>query len=207
MSDVFAFIDETGVLGPGSQRFYGLGLLKLEDTAPLTEAVHRTYQRVRGRLGRTSVGFELKFNTSRPAPSGSRASARSMRRWRHRWRRRANASAPDPADPYPASRGTSNGRMIVDWRAPSLWACHGLAILELDFRPQLGIREMVSPYILDEVDLVSEHAAPLFTPTCARVLQVANDTDDPDPPAELVAYHPHSGSCRSESSETTTATS
>ena len=63
MSNVFAFIDETGVLGPGSQRFYGLGLLKLEDTAPLTEAVHRTYQRVRGRLGRTSAGFELKFNT------------------------------------------------------------------------------------------------------------------------------------------------
>ena len=63
MSNVFAFIDETGVLGPSSQRFYGLGLLKLEDTAPLTEAVHRTYQRVRGRLGRTSVGFEFKFNT------------------------------------------------------------------------------------------------------------------------------------------------
>jgi hypothetical protein len=63
MSNVFAFIDETGVLGPGSQRFYGLGLLKLDDTAPLTEAVQRTYQRVRGRLGRTSVGFEFKFNT------------------------------------------------------------------------------------------------------------------------------------------------
>ena len=64
MSKVFAFIDETEVLGPSSQRFYGLGILKLEDTAPLTEAVHRTYQRVRGRLGRISAGFELKKPTS-----------------------------------------------------------------------------------------------------------------------------------------------
>jgi len=63
LSNVFAFIDETEVLGPSSQRFYGLGTLKLEDTAPLTEAVHRTCQRVRGRLGRTSAGFELKLNT------------------------------------------------------------------------------------------------------------------------------------------------
>jgi len=63
MSKVVAFIDETGVLGPSSQRFYGLGLMKLEDAAPLTEAVHRTYQRVRGRLGKASVGFEFKFNT------------------------------------------------------------------------------------------------------------------------------------------------
>ena len=36
----FVFIDESGVLGTGAQRFFGLGLLKAQDTAPLTEAVH-----------------------------------------------------------------------------------------------------------------------------------------------------------------------
>ena len=62
--DAFAFIDESGVLGAGAQRFFGLGLLKLWDTVPLTEAVHLEYQRVRGSLqGAASAGFEFKFNT------------------------------------------------------------------------------------------------------------------------------------------------
>ena len=62
-----AFIDEAGVLGPGSQRYFSLGLLKLQDTAALTEAVHLKYQRVRGRLGAASAGFEFKFNTVKDA--------------------------------------------------------------------------------------------------------------------------------------------
>ena len=41
----FVFIDESGVLGTGAQRFFGLGLLKAQDTAPLTEAVHLSPRR------------------------------------------------------------------------------------------------------------------------------------------------------------------
>ena len=64
----FVFIDESGVLGTGAQRFFGLGLLKLQDKAPLTEAVHTEYQRVRGALpGPASCGFEFKFNTVKNA--------------------------------------------------------------------------------------------------------------------------------------------
>jgi hypothetical protein len=58
--EFFVFIDETGVLSKANQRFFGLGLMKLNDTAPLTELVHAIFQRVQG-SARLGSDFEFKF--------------------------------------------------------------------------------------------------------------------------------------------------
>ncbi len=54
----FAFVDESGVLPGSRQRFFALGLLKLEDTSALTERVHAIAQRAAGRLTKLTRRFE-----------------------------------------------------------------------------------------------------------------------------------------------------
>lgn len=53
-------MDESGILGGESQRFFALGLLKLEDTAALGEAGHRVLDRAKSGTGLQD--FEFKFN-------------------------------------------------------------------------------------------------------------------------------------------------
>ncbi len=58
----FVFVDESGTLQGRSQRFFALGLLKLKDTAGMTEIVHSIFQRAVGDLRELSGGFEFKFS-------------------------------------------------------------------------------------------------------------------------------------------------
>lgn len=60
MKNYFGFIDETGVLYKDpKQRFFGLGFLKLENTAPYFELLHKELSKAKGRINER---FEFKFN-------------------------------------------------------------------------------------------------------------------------------------------------
>lgn len=64
MANLIGFIDETGVLqkDPG-QRFFGLGLLKLEQTAPLYEELCHLKNKILAELTHLHKPFEFKFNS------------------------------------------------------------------------------------------------------------------------------------------------
>jgi len=63
MSNYFGFIDETGVLPKNSrQRFFALGLLKVQDTAELYQKVFILKDQVRYEL-KYNKEFEFKFNS------------------------------------------------------------------------------------------------------------------------------------------------
>src|SRR5437016_2842569 len=63
MANLIGFIDETGVLQKDpNQRFFGLGLLKLEQTAPLYEELVNLKNRILAELTRLQKPFEFKFN-------------------------------------------------------------------------------------------------------------------------------------------------
>jgi Protein of unknown function (DUF3800) len=60
MKNQWVFMDETGVLANDpQQRFFALGMLKLEQTATLYEQVHLLLQRIYSKIG---TPFEFKFN-------------------------------------------------------------------------------------------------------------------------------------------------
>ncbi len=63
MANLIGFIDETGVLQKDpNQRFFGLGLLRLESTAPLYEESCRLKNKILSKLTRLQNPFEFKFN-------------------------------------------------------------------------------------------------------------------------------------------------
>lgn len=63
MKKYFGFLDDTGVLEHDpSQRFFGLGLLKLEETAPFYQEVTTLKDRVVSFLPNLKKPFEFKFN-------------------------------------------------------------------------------------------------------------------------------------------------
>ena len=63
MKKYLGFIDDTGVLSNDpNQRFFGLGLLKLENTAPFYEEMVRLKDRVVSLLPKLGKPFEFKFN-------------------------------------------------------------------------------------------------------------------------------------------------
>lgn len=63
MSNLIGFIDETGVLQKDpTQRFFGLGLLRLEQTAPLYERLTLLKSNVVSGLTKLQRPFEFKFN-------------------------------------------------------------------------------------------------------------------------------------------------
>ncbi len=62
MANYFGFIDETGVLyNDPEQRFFGIGLLKCEDTSALYEELRILKNRVESRLNKGN--FEFKFSS------------------------------------------------------------------------------------------------------------------------------------------------
>jgi len=63
MVKYLGFIDDTGVLEKDpNQRFFGLGLLKLEETAPFYQEVTTLKDRVVSFLPNLRKPFEFKFN-------------------------------------------------------------------------------------------------------------------------------------------------
>ena len=63
MKKYFGFLDDTGVLEHDhNQRFFGLGLLKLEETAPFYQEVATLKDRVVSFLPNLKKPFEFKFN-------------------------------------------------------------------------------------------------------------------------------------------------
>lgn len=63
MTKYFGFIDETGVLQKDpNQRFFGLGLLKLAQTATLYDQLVRLKNQILADLTRLEKPFEFKFN-------------------------------------------------------------------------------------------------------------------------------------------------
>lgn len=63
MANYLGFIDDTGVLAHDpNQRFFGLGFLKLEDTAPFYQEMVLLKDRVLSALPRLQKPFEFKFN-------------------------------------------------------------------------------------------------------------------------------------------------
>ena len=62
-ANYLGFIDDTGVLTHDpNQRFFGLGLLKIEDTAPFYQEMVRLKDRILSALPRLRKPFEFKFN-------------------------------------------------------------------------------------------------------------------------------------------------
>src|SRR3989338_13251 len=62
MANYFGFIDETGVLhSDAEQRFFGIGLLKCEDTSALYEELRILKNRVESKLKKGN--FEFKFSS------------------------------------------------------------------------------------------------------------------------------------------------
>jgi len=63
MTNLFGFIDETGVLSKDpNQRFYALGLLKIAETAPLYCELVLLRNRILSVMTRLEKPFEFKFN-------------------------------------------------------------------------------------------------------------------------------------------------
>lgn len=63
MTNYLGFIDDTGVLTHDpNQRFFGLGFIKLEDTAPFYQEMVRLKDRVLSALPKLRKPFEFKFN-------------------------------------------------------------------------------------------------------------------------------------------------
>ena len=75
----FVFIDESGVFGAGAQFFFGLGLLKAQDTAPLTEAVHLSPRRSAAE-GAILRGEEVDVQDAVRAAAARRSSAAGIER-------------------------------------------------------------------------------------------------------------------------------
>lgn len=63
MKNFFGFIDESGVLADVSQRFFGVGFLKIENTEPFYEELVKEKSKVISGLSRLKKPFEYKFNT------------------------------------------------------------------------------------------------------------------------------------------------
>jgi len=57
-----AFMDESGILGGSTQRFFSLGLMKMQMTGPFSDAAHRILDRAVSCIPGAGPGFEFKFN-------------------------------------------------------------------------------------------------------------------------------------------------
>ena len=57
-----AFMDESGILGGSTQRFFSLGLMKMQMTGPFSDAAHRVLDRAVSCIPGAGPGFEFKFN-------------------------------------------------------------------------------------------------------------------------------------------------
>lgn len=58
-----AFLDESGILGGTTQRFFSLGLMKMSSSGPFSDAAHRVYDRAVSSVPGAGKGFEFKFNS------------------------------------------------------------------------------------------------------------------------------------------------
>lgn len=57
-----AFLDESGILGGTTQRFFCLGLMKTRTSGPLSDAAHRVLDRAVSSVPGAGPSFEFKFN-------------------------------------------------------------------------------------------------------------------------------------------------
>lgn len=58
-----AFMDESGILGGNTQRFFCLGFMKMRACGELSDSVHRVYDRAISCVPGAGPGFEFKFNS------------------------------------------------------------------------------------------------------------------------------------------------
>lgn len=57
-----AFMDESGILGGSTQRFFSLGLMKMQMSGPFSDAAHRVFDRAISCVPGAGPDFEFKFN-------------------------------------------------------------------------------------------------------------------------------------------------
>ncbi|MHB0978930.1 MAG: hypothetical protein ACYC5Q_02445 [Thermoleophilia bacterium] len=56
-------MDESGILGGSTQRFFSLGLMKAQSLGPFSDAAHRVYDRAVSSVPGAGPDFEFKFNS------------------------------------------------------------------------------------------------------------------------------------------------